>query len=589
MKAILQILFLQLIASSLIGQQFYLRGEVRDEAGNLLQNVTIHQKSTGYVFYSGNSGSFGIPAQKKSDSLIFIFDGYQKEQVTVNADKFASIHLKLLPSMASNIKRGKLSSLTVNLEKDEQKKWYTGDETYASLVENHFIETEKFPAIGVALNIDRAAYSNIRRFINLGMAVPTDAVRIEEMLNNFNFGYQPPTGNSTFNIKSTLTTCPWNEDHQLFFVNLFSKKLNLDSLPPSHLVFLIDISGSMDMPNRLPLLKSSFHMLAMNLREKDTVSIVIYGGAVGVMLFPTSGKEKVKICKAIDELEPGGSTPGESGIKLAYSIAKKHFIEGGNNRIILATDGDFNVGLKTEQELDELVSSNRKAGIYLTCLGVGMGNYKDSKIQMLATKGNGNFAYLDNYQEAEKVLMKEFTQTLYTVAENVFMNVKFDPRIVKQYRLIGFDNKVDALADSLSVIEGGEIGSGQTLIIAFELEPASKSDNNNSASDFAQVNLHYKLPFDTTGYELNEKFGYDPVPLNEVDQLYQFATSVIMFGSLLKHSGFTKNISWGDVLYHASESANPTDINQSQFTELVYKAKAFYSRSKKNKRKNSGE
>ena len=589
MKAILQILFLQLIASSLIGQQFYLRGEVRDEAGNLLQNVTIHQKSTGYVFYSGNSGSFGIPAQKKSDSLIFIFDGYQKEQVTVSADKFASIHLKLLPSMASNIKRGKLSSLTVNLEKDEQKKWYTGDETYASLVENHFIETEKFPAIGVALNIDRAAYSNIRRFINLGMAVPTDAVRIEEMLNNFNFGYQPPTGNSTFNIKSTLTTCPWNEDHQLFFVNLFSKKLNLDSLPPSHLVFLIDISGSMDMPNRLPLLKSSFHMLAMNLREKDTVSIVIYGGAVGVMLFPTSGKEKVKICKAIDELEPGGSTPGESGIKLAYSIAKKHFIEGGNNRIILATDGDFNVGLKTEQELDELVSSNRKAGIYLTCLGVGMGNYKDSKIQMLATKGNGNFAYLDNYQEAEKVLMKEFTQTLYTVAENVFMNVKFDPRIVKQYRLIGFDNKVDALADSLSVIEGGEIGSGQSMIIAFELDPAGNTINHSSSSDFAQVNLHYKLPFDTTGYELNEKFTYDPVPLNEVDQLYQFATSVIMFGSLLKHSGFTKNISWGDVLYHASESANPTDINQSQFTELVYKAKAFYSRSKKNKRKNSTE
>ena len=589
MKAILQILFLQLIASSLIGQQFYLRGEVRDEAGNLLQNVTIHQKSTGYVFYSGNSGSFGIPAHKESDSLVFIFDGYQKEQVTVSADKFASIHLKLLPSMASNIKRGKLSSLTVNLEKDEQKKWYTGDETYASLVENHFIETEKFPAIGVALNIDRAAYSNIRRFINLGMAVPTDAVRIEEMLNNFNFGYQPPSGNSTFNIKSTLTTCPWNEDHQLFFVNLFSKKLNLDLLPPSHLVFLIDISGSMDMPNRLPLLKSSFHMLAMNLREKDTVSIVIYGGAVGVMLFPTSGKEKVKICKAIDELEPGGSTPGESGIKLAYSIAKKHFIEGGNNRIILATDGDFNVGLKTEQELDELVSSNRKAGIYLTCLGVGMGNYKDSKIQMLATKGNGNFAYLDNYQEAEKVLMKEFTQTLYTVAENVFMNVKFDPRIVKQYRLIGFDNKVDALADSLSVIEGGEIGSGQSMIIAFELDPAGNTINHSSSSDFAQVNLHYKLPFDTTGYELNEKFTYDPVPLNEADQLYQFATSVIMFGSLLKHSGFTKNISWGDVLYHASESANPTDINQSQFTELVYKAKAFYSRSKKNKRKNSTE
>lgn len=589
MKTILQIFLLQLIALSLIGQQFYLRGEVRDEAGNPLQNVTIHQKSTGYVFYTGYSGSFGIPANKGTDTLNFIFEGYQKEQFIVETDKYISVRLKLLPSISTNIKRGKLSSLTTNLDREDQKKWYTGDETYASLVENHFIESSKYPTTSIALNIDRASYSNVRRFINLEMSVPPDAVRIEEMLNNFNFGYHPPPDNSIFKIETTLTNCPWNQDNQLFFINVFSKKLNLDSLPPSHLVFLIDISGSMDMPNRLPLLKSAFHMLAMNLREKDTVSIVIYGGAVGVMLFPTAGNEKEKICKAIDGLEPGGSTPGESGIKLAYNIAKKHFIEGGNNRIILATDGDFNVGLKTEQELDELVSSNRKAGIYLTCLGVGMGNYKDSKIQMLATKGNGNFAYIDNFQEAEKVLMKEFTQTLYTVAEDVFMNVKFDPDLVKQYRLIGFDDKVDALSDSSAILEGGEIGSGQSLVIAFELEPAYNSETQVISSEFATTNLYYKLPFDTSRYEVNEKFSFDPVAFKDLEPIYQFATSVIMFGSVLKHSEFTKNISWGDVLFHAGESANPTDINQSQFTELVYKAKTFYSRSKKNKRKNSTE
>jgi Ca-activated chloride channel family protein len=282
-------------------------------------------------------------------------------------------------------------------------------------------------------------------------------------------------------------------------------------------------------------------------------------------------------------MQPGGSTPGESGIKLAYSVAKKHIIAGGNNRVILATDGDFNVGVQTEQELDELISRHRESGIYLTCLGVGMGNYKDSKIQTLARKGNGNFAYVDNFQEAEKIILKEFTQTLYTIADDARMYITFDPSLVKQYRLIGFDNKVGALSDSTSEVEGGEIGSGQSITAAFEIEPNFVTGTTVDSDHYAVIKVQYKLPVNKTQQEVSETFAYDPIPYKELDPLYRFASSVIMFGSILKSSPLAKDITWGDVLYQASESANPTDVTQAQFVEIVYKAKEFYSKRKKRK------
>lgn len=586
MKAVVSIFLLQFGVAILQGQTFYLRGEVRDESGNLLQNVTVQLLSTGYVYHTGNQGSFGIPVTHKTDTLLFTFPGFQEEKKMVTAEQFIQVVMKLLPAAATNIKKDKLLSLTRNLSREEQKKWYSGHETYASLVENNFIDTQKFPETSVALNIDRASYSNTRRFINLDMKVPPDAVRIEELLNNFNFGYHAPADSACFRLHTQLTSCAWNPDNLLFFISGFSKKLNLDSLPPTHLVFLVDISGSMDMPNRLPLLKSAFRLLVMNLREKDTVSIVIYGGAVGVKLFPTSGAEKEIINKAIDELTPGGSTPGEAGIKLAYQLAKKHFIKGGNNRVVLATDGDFNVGVNSEQELDELISRHRQSGIYLTCLGVGMGNYKDSKIQTLARKGNGNFAYLDTYQEAEKILMKEFTQTLYTVADEVTLTVRFDPSIVKRYRLIGFDNKVSALSDSTTVVEGGEIGSGQSFIVALELEPAFQFGANISSGQFARIGIHYRLPNDSTLQELSETIPFDPIVFKELDPKFRLATAVLMYGMKLKNSPYANEISWGDVLYQASEAANSTDVNESQFVELVYKTKLLYTRSKKKKKNN---
>jgi Ca-activated chloride channel family protein len=418
--------------------------------------------------------------------------------------------------------------------------------------------------------------------------VPPDAVRIEEMLNYFNLNYTEPKDNDPFSITTKLTSCPWNPAGQLYYVNLSAKKLDLDALPPSNLVFLIDVSGSMDMTNRLPLLKSSFRLLANNLRDKDTVSIVVYGGVTGIMLNHTSGSEKEKIIKAIDSLETGGSTPGESGVKIAYQVAKRHFIPGGNNRVILATDGDFNVGLKTEDELNELISQHSESGIYLTCLGVGMGNYKDSKIQTLARRGNGNFAYIDNFNEAEKVLLKEFTQTLYAVADDVYMNVRFSPEYVKEYRLIGFDNKVGALNDTMAIVEGGEIGSGYSMMGIFEITPTSgitAGKNNVSASDsFATVTLSYKHPSDSVSHQFAYSSRYDYTPFNQLEKHYQFSAAVAMFGLLLRNSVYARNINWNELQLLSANSANMNDLLQREFVTLVTQAKDLYTKKKKKKR-----
>lgn len=586
-KIACHILFFLLFSSSVYAQQYYVRGIVKDEGGNVLQNVTILQHKTGYVFKSGSEGTFGIAINQQIDTFSFSLDGYQKEKIVVNADNYINARLKKLSGSAANARRDKLSSLTKNLEKDEQKSWFAGDETYASILENHFVNAKRFPSTGMSLNVDRASYSNIRRFITLNSFVPPDAVRIEEMLNYFNLNYQKPEGKDLFAVKTTLSSCPWNPDNQLFFINLFSKKLNFDSLPPSNLVFLIDVSGSMDMPNRLPLLQSAFRLLVNNLRDKDSVAIVVYGGVTGIMLNTTSGGEKEKIKKVIDELTPGGSTPGESGIKLAYSVAKNHFIKEGNNRVILATDGDFNVGVKTEDELDAMISLQRESGIYLTCLGVGMGNYKDSKIQTLAKKGNGNFAYLDNFKEAEKVLLKEFTQTLYAVADDVYMNVEFNAGYVKEYRLVGFDNKVGALKDSTSVLEGGEIGSGHSMMALFEIVPTDVNKfaikDNQLSGKLAEIHLQYNLPNDKQEYSYTSPCQFDYTPFDELEKCYRFSTAVAMFGSILRSSAFTKNTTWNDLLLLAETSSGNDNLLQKEFVALVHQAKTLYTKNKKKK------
>jgi Ca-activated chloride channel family protein len=575
---IIAVFFLHSIAAA---QQYYLKGEVRDEAGKPLQNVSIIQASTGYLFYSGQDGSFGLVFNRKKDTLVFSGDGYQPQKLQVDASNY--IRVKLRKQQNVSISRYKLSSLTENLKRESQQRWFLGDETYASIIENQFINTENYPSTGVTLNIDRASYSNVRRFLNMNTKVPTDAVRIEEMLNYFNFNYSEPPNNKTFEIAPLITECPWNPNNQLLLTTVRSKKIPLDSLPPANLVFLIDVSGSMDMPNRLPLLKSSFRGLVQNLREKDSVSIVVYGGLVGTLLNATSGAEKEKIFKVIDSLEPGGSTPGESGVKLAYSVARNHFIKNGNNRVVLATDGDFNVGLKSEADLEDLIKEQSKTGIYLTCLGVGMGNYKDSKIQVLAQKGNGNFAYLDNYAEAEKVLMKEFMQTFYTVADDAFLNVQFNPAYVKQYRLIGFENKMGAIKDTSATIEGGDIGSAYSMLVAFEIIPTNPTSIKTSQIQPAKFSLKYKLPRTTQVLEETTEPPISFKSLSQLDKSYRFAVSVIMFSSILRNSKMVKNITWNDVNTLALSSVDQTVPSQKEFLSLIQKAKTVYSKKKKGK------
>lgn len=564
-------------------QQYYLKGQVKDEAGNALQNVSIYLHSTGYVYYSGAEGTFGILSHNKVDTITFSYEGYLKQKLVVDATVPVDVKLKKA-ALTKNVQGYRLSSLTQNLKREAQQQWFAGDETYASIVENQFINAFQYPTTGLTLNVDKASYSNIRRFLSMDMLVPPDAVRMEEMLNYFNLDYTEPSGNKTFEIKTTFTQCPWNKNNQLLFAQIVSKKLSFDSLPPSHLIFLIDVSGSMDMPNRLPLLKSGFKALVNNLRPIDSVSIVVYGGTVGIALPTTSGKEREVILKTIDSLQAGGSTPGESGIKLAYSVAKNHFIKGGNNRIILATDGDFNVGLKKEDELEEMISAHRQQGVYLTCLGIGMGNYKDSKIQALAQRGNGNFAYLDSYAEAEKVLLKEFTQTLYAVADDAYLNVKFNPNYVKEYRLIGFDNKMGAIKDTSATVEGGEIGSAYSALIAFEIVPVVAATNllgREIDDSLVSFNLQYKLPDSTDMLQLTETPKIQLTSFNNIPKYYQFASAVIMFGGMLRKSKFVKDVSWNYLIETATHAIDTENYSQKEFLSMVQRAKNVYSKKRK--------
>lgn len=578
MKRIAYIILSLLFPLLALSQQFYLKGQIKDEGGSPLQNVTILLHSSGYLYRSGSDGGFGIITHVKTDTLTIFREGYQKDVRIINADIFNNITLKKAV-IIKNTPSNKLVSFTQNLGRDDQQLWFTGDETYASIVENNFIPATRYPTTGLSLNVDRASYSNIRRFLTTNSPVPPDAVRIEEMINYFNLGYLEPPHDKPFQITSTLTACPWNKSHQLLFAQIFSKKLSLDNVPPSHLVFLIDVSGSMDMPNRLPLLKSGFKALVNNLRSSDSVSIVVYGGTVGIALEPTGGAEKEKIFKVIDSLQPGGSTPGESGIKLAYSLAKAHFIQNGNNRVVLATDGDFNVGLRKEEELEELITTQRNTGIYLTCLGIGMGNYKDSKIQTLAQRGNGNFAYIDSYNEAEKVLLKEFMQTIYTVADDAFLSVQFNPQYVKEYRLIGFDNKVGAIKDAAANIEGGEIGSAYSSIAAFEIVPVDGYQKH--LVDPAQYILRYKNTANSTACEMSEQPKLFFTPFNQLSNTHKFASAVIMFGSLLRSSKHVKDITWSDIIDVAKPAVDSNNYSQREFLELVEMAKKVYGKKRK--------
>ena len=564
--------------------QYYLRGQVKDQQGQSLANVKIKLFSKGtYPYYTGSGGAFGIPTHLLVDTITLEAEGYETVKTPVKSTSYALFAMKM-NSAKLNSSKLRLSSITKNLLTYTPYIPSEKGESYSNTVENVFVETTQYPETGLAINVDRASYSNIRRFLNLKSTAPPEAVRIEELLNYFNFRSKKAADQKeTFSINTTLTSCPWNAESQLLFINLQAKKINLDHTPSSNLVFLIDVSGSMDMPNRLPLLKSAFRLFVENLRAKDTVSIITYGSDVAVRLQPTGGDEKQKIISAIEDLTPAGATAGEAAIRLAYQYAKNTFIVGGNNRVILATDGDFNVGISTDKELEDLISLQRQSGIYLTCLGVGMGNYKDSKLEVLAKRGNGNFAYLDCEREAEKVLVEEFAQTVYSVANDVYLNVKFNPELVREYKLVGFDNPQNAISDSSMELEGGEVGSGHSLLAIFEVVPAQRNLhlNTNQAKHLASLHLSYKEVGDNEKKNFTYQAPFNYFDLNKADSSLRFASSVIMFGGLLKQSAFAKDIDWDDVKNIALTSTSKTNLLQTEFLEMVEKAKKIYSLKKR--------
>ena len=581
----LAILLIAAITTHSYGQ-YYIRGQVKDEKGRPLSGVLIKLYTKGNLqFFSGENGLFGIPSAKQVDSITLSYDGYQTWHNAVATQDYQTLVMKMLPATASLMK-SKLSSITKNLSQQQQLNIFsTIGESYNSILENSFIAAKAYPETGFALNIDRASYSNIRRFLNNELNVPTNAVRIEEMLNYFNLSIGKTSNNSEkFTCKYVTTNCPWNSKNNLLFINLNAPKLNLDSVPASNLVFLIDVSGSMDKPNRLPLLQAGFKLLVKNLREIDKLCIVTYGGNVAVPLQPTSGSEKEKINEVIDSLTASGDSPGEGAIRLAYSIAKSNFIPTGNNRIILATDGDFNVGQTSDKELEDMIGIQRQSGIYLTCLGVGMGNYKDSKLETLSKKGNGNFAYLDNATEAEKVLVTEFTKTIYNVANDAYLSVLFDADVVKNYRLIGFDNKKDDIADPSSKVEGGEVGSGHSLLAIFEIEAKDTVDINNKK--IATINLLYKPSQKNIDVTQTFDVTANLQKLDTADASIRFATAVSMFGALLKNSPFAKTYSFEDVLLLARSALDKSSFSQQEFVSLVQKADKIYKPSKKKNKKN---
>lgn len=546
--------------------------------GQRLASVKITAAVNKLVYKTDVYGNFGFSSPVQQDTLTFSCDGYDTLRLFIKADEYARVILKPLPSSVIFTKNNP-SVIIQNTDHPGNERTIK-DETYNHTGEYSFQQTTVAPGIAFSANINRASYSNIRRLINeMDGLLPPYAIRIEEMLNYFNFNYTAPAKDSVFYCSSYFTNCPWNKTNQLLFMNASARKIDMATVPPGNLVFLFDVSGSMDMPNKLPLIKSGFIKMVKNLRSIDTVSVVTFGETVQVLLEAVPGSDKETITKAIEKIVADGNTPGEAGIRLAFKVAKKRFIKGGNNRIILAADGDFNVGMSTEKDLMTLIQQEKQSGIYLSCLGVGSGNYKDSKLYLMAQKSNGNFAYIDNEQEAERVLVTDITKTLFTVAEDVYISVHFNSKMIKEYRLLGYENDNTVVTDSIKKLKGGEIGSGHSLMAVFEV--VTTDSITTTGSWLATMQLHYNLPLQPQEYITSYTCENNLTALKETDSSIRKAASVVMFGMKLKDSDYSKMISWRSLQKLAGTCFNRERYEDKEFLTLVSKAKKMYTHRKK--------
>ncbi len=462
-------------------------------------------------------------------------------------------------------------------------------ERYAEIVENEFKNAKDNPLSTFSIDVDNASYANIRRFIENGQKPEKGAVRIEEMINYFSYNYPNPTGETPFSVSTELTESPWNKEHQLLRIGIQGKKIDYENLRPSNLVFLIDVSGSMSDQNKLPLLDRSFKLMAQNLDPKSKVAIVTYAGDAGVVLESTSVRNLEKIEEALDALQSGGSTNGAGGIEMAYKIARENFIEDGNNRVILATDGDFNVGNTSDSGLLDLIQKEAKSKVFLTICGFGMGNYNDQMMELISNKGNGNYFYIDNWGEAQKVFKKELTANLFTIAKDVKIQVEFNPNTVEEYRLIGYENRLLNNEDfNDDTKDAGELGAGHNVTAIYEIVPKggkSQAGNvdplkyqntsaGNNNSDLVTLKLRYK-PIDSETSKLISEVvkTSDLKNWNAASEDQQFVGAVAGFGLLLRDSKFAKDYTYSDVLTWAKSGMGKDDEGyRSEFLGLVRKA-----------------
>ena len=608
-------------------QQHTITGKVSDENGNPLSLVMVSVKYTNQSTTTDQNGFYSITAGNAKGTLIFSRVGFEAGTERINGRSTVNVKLKRLQAntevviadsisvnqvqfgtvsgYSTNFLAGKASGLTYSVSgnaatgtgtywanSDEQE---SNTEAYDNITENTFLRTTDNPLSTFSIDVDAASYSNVRRMLNAGQLPPAGAVRVEEMINYFHYDYPQPKNEDPFSFTTEMSDCPWNSDHKLILIGMQGKKIPTENLPPSNLVFLIDVSGSMDEENKLPLVQSSLKLLTDQLREQDKVSIVVYAGAAGMVLPPTSGSNKKKIKDAIDQLSAGGSTAGGEGIMLAYKTANKNFDKEGNNRVILCTDGDFNVGMSSDDDMVRLIEKEKNTGVFLTVLGFGMGNYKDSKMEKLADKGNGNHAYIDGINEAKKVLVNEFGGTLFTIAKDVKLQVEFNPAKVQGYRLVGYENRMLKKEDfNDDKKDAGELGSGHTVTALYEIIPVGVKDE--FLKDVDKLKYQAKQPDITTSFDkevmtikfryktpqgavskLIEQSVYDsPFAFKNTSDNFRFAASVAEFGMLLRNSEFKSASTYANVLGLAQNAKGADEEGyRNEFIKLVEGARSL--------------
>ena len=497
------------------------------------------------------------------------------------------------PQAAMKMEREKKDSFAADTTKEEiqgeAKAREFNTESYDRIVENAFLETVKNPLSTFSIDVDTASYANVRRFLNEGSMPYADAVRVEELVNYFTYKYPEPTNSDPFTFNTETAVCPWNADHKIMLIGLQAKRISFQNLPPNNIVFLLDVSGSMGEPNKLPLVKSTLTLLVNELREQDRIAIVVYAGAAGMVLPSTSCKDKKAILAVLENLESGGSTAGGEGIVLAYKIAKEFYNAQGNNRIILCTDGDFNIGASSDSEMERLIEEKRKEGVFLTVLGFGMGNYKDSKMEVLANKGNGNYAYIDDIKEARKVLVTEMGGTLLTIAKDVKIQIEFNPAKVAQYRLIGYENRMLRAEDFTNDLkDAGEMGSGHTVTALYEIVEAKdggasadlkyttttiKDDAKNS-KELATIKFRYKKPDGDKSIPIDRIILDSSLSLDKTSENFRWACAVAEWAMLLRKSEYKGKATYDQVVELATGAKGEDQYGyRAEFIDLVKKSK----------------